>query len=61
MSLEIAPSAKIGIVGRTGAGKSTIGLCLTRILELSEGSIKVDGTDIAKIPLKTLRGQITVI
>jgi ABC-type multidrug transport system fused ATPase/permease subunit len=61
MSLEIAPSAKIGIVGRTGAGKSTIGLCLTRILELSEGTIKIDGTDIASIPLKTLRDQITVI
>lgn len=42
---------KVGIVGRTGAGKSTIALTLSRILELESGSIEIDGIDISKIGL----------
>lgn len=38
---------KIGIVGRTGAGKSTIALAITRILELKQGQILLDGLDIS--------------
>ena len=51
----------MGIVGRTGAGKSTICMALTRIVELTEGSIEIDGVDISKIPLSELRDQITMI
>jgi len=42
---------KIGIVGRTGAGKSTIGLCISRIVELCAGKITIDGIDISKVDL----------
>jgi ABC-type multidrug transport system fused ATPase/permease subunit len=42
---------KIGVVGRTGAGKSTICISLSRIVELFDGSIEIDGIDIAKIDL----------
>lgn len=52
---------KIGIVGRTGAGKSTICLSITRIVEIFEGKIEIDGIDIQKIPLKELRRRITMI
>lgn len=47
MSVSIRPKEKIGVVGRTGAGKSTIILTLLRILELQEGSIEIDGIDIS--------------
>ena len=49
---EIKGGEKIGVVGRTGAGKSTITLALTRIIELCGGKIEVDGVDIAKINLQ---------
>ena len=52
---------KIGIVGRTGSGKSTIMLCLLRILEAAEGKIIVDGRDIAQLSLDDLRSKITII
>ena len=52
---------KIGIVGRTGAGKTTLALSLLRILEASAGRILIDGVDIAKVGLHDLRSMITVI
>jgi ABC-type multidrug transport system fused ATPase/permease subunit len=52
---------KVGVVGRTGAGKSTICISLSRIVELFEGSIEIDGIDISKVNLQTLREKVTVI
>lgn len=61
MNFLIKKEEKIGIVGRTGAGKSTITLCLLRILELLKGQILIDGVDISKISLDELRSKITII
>ena len=61
LSFLVDGGQKIGIVGRTGAGKSTICNVLTRIVELDGGSIVIDGADIATIKLEQLREKITVI
>ena len=61
LSFDVQPGHKVGIVGRTGAGKSTICMALTRIVELEQGSIEIDGIDISKMEIKQLREQITMI
>ncbi|KAF8183977.1 ABC protein [Pholiota molesta] len=60
ISLSIRGGEKIGIVGRTGAGKSSITLALLRIVEYG-GLITIDGVDISKIGLKDLRTKVAII
>ena len=61
INILIQPGEKIGIVGRTGSGKSTLCLCLFRILEATSGQILIDDIDISLIGLSLLRRIITVI
>ncbi|EDO36474.1 predicted protein [Nematostella vectensis] len=61
ISVDIQPGEKIGIVGRTGAGKSTLTLALFRILESAGGRIVVDDLDISKMGLQDLRSSLTII
>ncbi|XP_045473551.1 multidrug resistance-associated protein 1-like isoform X2 [Harmonia axyridis] len=61
INLKIDEKERIGIVGRTGAGKSSLTLCLFRIIEAAGGSILIDGIDISKLGLHTLRSKITII
>ncbi|KAJ2649364.1 Transporter of the ATP-binding cassette (ABC) [Coemansia sp. RSA 1250] len=61
ISFEVRPREKVGIVGRTGAGKSTLTLALLRIMEASAGRIVIDGIDIGKIGVGDLRSQLTII
>ena len=61
VSFKAQPGEKIGVVGRTGAGKSTLTMALTRIVEMEHGSINIDGEDISKLDLDTLRGAMTMI
>ncbi|CAK9681548.1 ABC transporter transmembrane region family protein [Candida parapsilosis] len=60
-SLNISPMEKIGICGRTGAGKSSIMTALYRISELDNGSIIIDNIDISTIGLKDLRSHLSII
>ncbi len=59
--LEIKRGEKVAIVGRTGSGKSTIAQLLLRMYDPTEGEIKLDGIDIRKIGVKTLREQISYV
>jgi RND family efflux transporter MFP subunit len=61
ISFSIHQGEKVGIVGRTGSGKSTIALCMFRILEAKSGSILIDVVDISEIGLYKLRSSITII
>ncbi|KAK2533376.1 Abcc1 [Columba guinea] len=61
INVTINGGEKIGIVGRTGAGKSSLTLGLFRINEAAKGEILIDGVNIAKIGLHDLRFKITII
>lgn len=52
---------QIGIVGRTGAGKSSMSMALFRMIESAGGSIIIDGVNIADIGLHDLRSRLTII
>uniref|UniRef100_A0A8C3YGZ1 ABC-type glutathione-S-conjugate transporter n=1 Tax=Catagonus wagneri TaxID=51154 RepID=A0A8C3YGZ1_9CETA len=61
VSFKIHAGEKVGIVGRTGAGKSSLAGGLLRLLEAAEGGIWIDGVPIAQVGLHTLRSRITII
>ena len=61
LNFEILPQEKIGVVGRTGSGKSTLCLCIFRLLEATEGNIYIDDKDISQIGLEMLRKNLTII
>ncbi|XP_045532541.1 multidrug resistance-associated protein 1 isoform X3 [Pieris brassicae] len=61
LTCTVSPREKLGIVGRTGAGKSTLTLGLFRIVEPTSGKIMIDGIDISSIGLHQLRSRITII
>ncbi|KAJ3229623.1 hypothetical protein HDU81_005220 [Chytriomyces hyalinus] len=61
ISFSVAGGEKVGIVGRTGAGKSSLSLSLFRIVEATQGTICIDGLDIATLGLFDLRSRMTMI
>lgn len=61
VTFEVKAQEKIGIVGRTGSGKSSLGACLFRLVEVEEGRIEVDGLDVKHIGLADLRSRLAVI
>ena len=60
-SLAIAPGERVGLVGRSGAGKTTLMNVLLRLFDLEGGRILIDGQDISKVQQESLRGQIGVV
>ncbi|KAL4784625.1 P-loop containing nucleoside triphosphate hydrolase protein [Aspergillus varians] len=61
VTLDIKPHEKIGVVGRTGAGKSSLTLALFRIIEPTNGGISIDNLDVSTIGLSDLRGRLAII
>ena len=61
LNLHIQPGEKIGLVGRSGAGKSTIVNLLLRFYDIPEGRVLIDGEDIARVTQDSLRAQIGMV
>uniref|UniRef100_A0AAY4EWL5 ATP-binding cassette, sub-family C (CFTR/MRP), member 9 n=1 Tax=Denticeps clupeoides TaxID=299321 RepID=A0AAY4EWL5_9TELE len=57
----IQPGQKVGICGRTGSGKSSLSLAFFNMVDMFEGKIIIDGIDICKLPLQTLRSRLSII
>lgn len=58
VSLDVAAGRRVAIVGRTGSGKSVLARLLARMLPTPEGSVFLDGHDITRVPLSTLRATV---
>lgn len=58
VSFIVRPGEKVGIVGRTGSGKSTLFLALFRMVELNQGQILLDGLDVSTVGLAQLRYHV---
>lgn len=61
ISFRVADNEKVGVIGRTGAGKSSLTLALFRFLEPTSGTVLIDGLDIAKMDLQNLRSRLAII
>jgi ABC-type multidrug transport system fused ATPase/permease subunit len=61
ITLSFKPHEKIGVVGRTGAGKSSLTLSLFRIIEAADGHISIDGLNTSTIGLMDLRRRLAII
>ncbi|OKL58744.1 hypothetical protein UA08_06298 [Talaromyces atroroseus] len=61
VTFEVCPGERVAVVGRTGAGKSSLALALIRALESESGHIEIDGVDIRSLPLDQLRQAITLV
>lgn len=61
VTFEVKNNERVGVIGRTGAGKSSLTLALFRFLEARSGNIVVDGLDISKIDLHSLRSRLAII
>jgi ATP-binding cassette subfamily B protein/subfamily B ATP-binding cassette protein MsbA len=61
INLKVTPGQRVALVGETGAGKSTIIRLLIRLYEVSDGSIRIDGTDVDSVTRSTLRSQLGIV
>ncbi|MEM8749503.1 MAG: ABC transporter ATP-binding protein [Pseudomonadota bacterium] len=61
MSLVLAPGEKVGLIGRSGAGKTTMMNVLLRLYDIDGGRVSIDGQDISKVTQESLRSRIAVV
>ena len=60
-NLHIPAGQRVGLVGRSGAGKTTVTKLLLRLADVQEGTIRIDGTDISKVTQQSLRRQVAYV
>lgn len=61
LSFTVEPNQRVGVVGRTGSGKSSLTLALFRFLEARHGRIRIDGLDVSRMKLQALRSRLAII
>ena len=61
LSFNVSFISQVGIVGRTGAGKSSLTLSMFRIIEAAGGAILIDGVNVGDLGLDDLRSKVTII
>lgn len=61
VSLSIAPRSRIAVVGETGSGKSTLAKLLTRLMDPTEGTVRVDGVDLRRVRFSSLRERVVMV
>lgn len=61
VSFKVNPGESVALVGPTGAGKSTIVNLISRFYDVDSGSVLIDGQDISKVTLKSLRTQMGIM
>ena len=61
VSLRIAPGARVAVVGETGSGKTTLAKLLTRLMDPSRGSVRLDGVDLREVPFASLRRRVVMV
>ncbi|MFJ2758640.1 ABC transporter ATP-binding protein [Nocardioides sp. NPDC087217] len=61
ISFEIAPGSRVAVVGETGSGKSTIAKLLTRVMDVTDGRVRLDGVDVREIGNASLRTSVVLV
>jgi len=61
VSLRIEPRSRVAIVGQTGSGKSTLAKLLTRLMDPSDGSVRIDGVDLRDVRFASLRSRVVLV
>jgi ABC-type multidrug transport system fused ATPase/permease subunit len=61
IDLDVAPGETVAIVGPTGSGKTTLAAAIPRLYDLDSGSIEVDGVDVRRLDLESLRSAIAIV
>lgn len=61
VTFDIQAHERVAVVGRTGAGKSSLAMAFFRVLEANQGSIIIDGQDISQLDLKSLRSSLSIV
>jgi ATP-binding cassette, subfamily B, bacterial len=61
VDLSIAPRSRVAIVGETGSGKSTLAKLLTRLMDPTEGTVRIDGVDLREVRFSSLRDRVVLV